>query len=1033
MRTLPFTGLLAAAALLAAPILVAPAAHAAPSETPPPADSASADSGASPSSPGAPDDPEHLPGEAGYGDVVPADLTVPAGSPGADPEATPGPDGRVPHVCAGRKLLHHAHVDAAYVTRVDETFTVTVVDGRKVVKDPNSVCVRLAPDARASDSQEVSRMVVPSGGLFDFIGKPGDIVWRAPQEQIDNWRPVWAGIGAFDTAHEVAQPEGILLDEVKLSIANSSGPGAVEVWRTVGANSLSRGLSSDSSLAPLSLQAGSHGHWNWTFSKAGVYRLDMVASYMSTWSQRTVNSWPSTITWLVGSDDEVGLPAGTTTSLTPIGTTAEQVKEKMIASGELSTEEKPAEPEAPFTQAEARKQIEALFGSAAKAPASPSSPSHYVYKGTFSDDVRDGKPIKRVTLEVSADGTAIPGSPILEIPDSLKQTTAEGDRWVLPASGEHGSLGFDFTGMPSELRSEPAVYSVDTFDGPKGGRYIAGTVADGAMTVALDTTRDPNRGFTAEAAAVPLAHVFTKPGVYTVGFNIETRDKDGNFSYKFRSAHFVVGDAAIAALRAITAENNGEAPAPGPSPDPADPGDPSTPAEPSDPSTPDPATPSDPSHPGDSAIHIITEGHMDQAMSLKDGKAEVFVDDTADPRHPVHRASGTFAYAVPDSTHAKIPAGAKGYDELAAAAPEGVWTLPETQLERIPWVGFSTQRVDYSQLSDKGVEVAMKNFTGPGRLVTGNSSLLEGFTPRLDSTKPDMVLRYLFGSHDHQAFYFTKPGRYATDFVYTAHLADGSTIEKTLHAIFLVGDDAIEKGAEPEPSPDPSPEPSPGPAPNPNPGEALPIDELVAKLNAESHKNWTKPNPGTRKPGESAPAPGASPSTGSPSTGSPSAGSTPSPSAGAGAPSSSIGNPTAAAARLAEGAGQTGTPVTGGSTVSGSLVSSNSAAGAGSTTSASGTTTGSGASGASSADGSQSSGVAGLNFADSSQSGASTTRALAKPAAPVSALLNPERGSASYGSGADWWQWVLVGIGGSGLVGAGAWALLLRRRASGAE
>ncbi|MCW1065459.1 hypothetical protein OJ615_10915, partial [Streptococcus anginosus] len=86
-----------------------------------------------------------------------------------------------------------AHVDAAYVTRVDDTFTVTVVDGRKVVKDPNSVCVRLAPDARTSDSQEVSRMVVPSGGLFDFIGKPGDIVWRAPQEQIDNWRPVWAG------------------------------------------------------------------------------------------------------------------------------------------------------------------------------------------------------------------------------------------------------------------------------------------------------------------------------------------------------------------------------------------------------------------------------------------------------------------------------------------------------------------------------------------------------------------------------------------------------------------------------------------------------------------------------------------------------------------------------------------------------------------------------------------------------------------------------------------------------------------------
>lgn len=1000
MRTLPFTGLLTAAALLATPILVAPTAHATPSETVSPTDYASGPTNAeaSPSSPGAPDDPEHLPGEAGYGDLVPADLTVPAGSPGADPEATPGPDGRVPHVCAGRKLLHHAHVDAAYVTRVDQTFTVTVVDGRKVVKDPNSVCVRLAPDARSSDSQEVSRMVVPSGGLFDFIGKPGDIVWRAPQEQIDNWRSVWAGIGAFDTAHEVAQPEGILLDEVKLSIANSSGPGAVEVWRTVGTNSLTRGLSSDPSLAPLSLQAGSHGHWNWTFSKAGVYRLDMVASYTSTLSQRAVNSLPSTITWLVGSDDEVGLPEGTTTSLTPIRTTAEQVKEKMIASGELSTEETPAEPEPPFTQAEARKQIEALFGSAAKAPASPSSPSHYVYTGSFKDDVRAGMPIKRVTLEVSANGKPVPGEPILEIPDSLKQTTADGDRWVLPASGEHGSLGFDFTGMPADLRSGPAVYSVDTFDGPKGGRYIAGTVTDGAMNVTLDTTRDPNRGFTVDAAAVPLAHVFTKPGVYTVGFNIETRDKDGNFSYKSRSAHFVVGDAAISALRAITAENNGETPSPSPSPNPADPGadaPPSGGAQPSNPSTPDP---------GDSAIHIITEGHMDQAMSLKDGKAEVFVDDTADPRHPVHRASGTFAYAVPDSTHAKIPAGAKGYSELAAAAPEGVWSLPETQLEGIPWVGFSTQRVDYSQLSSKGVEVAMRNFTGPGRLVTGISSLFEGFTPRLDSTKPDMVLHYLFGSHDHQAFYFTKPGRYSTDFVYTAHLADGSTIEKTLHAIFLVGDEAIKRGAEPDPAP----------APNPEPGAPLPIDELVAKLNAESHQNWTNPNTGTHRPSQ--PAPGTSPSTGSPSTGSPSA--------SASTPASLIGNPTAAGARLGEGAGQTGTPVSGGSTAAGALLSSNSAAGAGAASSDSD------ASGASSADGSQSSGVEGLDFADSAQSGASTTRALAKPTAPVSALLNPERGSASYGSGSDWWQWVLVGICGSGLVGAGAWALLLRRRAS---
>ena len=83
-------------------------------------------------------------------------------------------------------------------------------------------------------------------------------------------------------------------------------------------------------------------------------------------------------------------------------------------------------------------------------------------------------PIKRVTLEVNANGKSIPGEPILEIPDSLKQTTTDGDRWVLPASGEHGSLGFDFTQMPADLRSGPAVYSIDTSTAPRAAATSRG-------------------------------------------------------------------------------------------------------------------------------------------------------------------------------------------------------------------------------------------------------------------------------------------------------------------------------------------------------------------------------------------------------------------------------------------------------------------------------------------------------------------------------------------------------------------------------
>ncbi|MCI7671956.1 MAG: choice-of-anchor M domain-containing protein [Schaalia hyovaginalis] len=986
MRIHSPAALLVGAALLLAPLASAPAARAESPESDAPALAA-----------------EHKPGQAGVGDLLPADLTVPAGSSAADPTATPGADGRVAHACAGRKILHHSHVDAAYATRIKGELAMTVIDGQQVLDDPASVCIRLAPDARSSDGREVSRMVIPSQpkGLFDFLGKPGDIVWNAPQELVDNWRPVWAGIGAFDVHHENSLPEGVLLDEISIQITGVSGPGRVEVWRTVGSDSLSRGLSSDPSLAPLKLRIGSHGHWNWSFTQAGVYRLTMVASYLPKDGGERVVSRPTTVTWLVGSDAEVGLPEGTTTSLTPVSVSAEQVRDQPSGSGAPSaggttggSDPAPAAPAADTTSVdEARAQINTLFRRPQYIPAPPSAPQNYVYAASMTDAQRNGKTIKAVELTVTRDGAPTSDAPILEVPDSLRQKTEIGEAWVLPASGPNGSLGYDFTKMPAELRSQPIVFDVAVFSGPKEGRYIAGTIADGKMTTLHDTvTRAARKNHTNDPKALPLAHVFTKPGVYKVEYSISADDVAKNHSYASRVAYFVVGDAAIRALKEIDAEKKQPTPAPDA---PSQSGGTSGSKDPVSPSA--PAEGETSGGAAASPLHLITEGHMDQALALKDGKAQVFVLDTVDPRKPVTRESGTFAYAVPDRTHAMIPGTAKGYEELRAAAPKGVWSLPETQIEGIPWVGFSTERVDYSALGPAGVTVRLANFTGPGRLITGNTSLFDGFVTRLDSLKPDTAISYRFGSHDHQAFYFTAPGRYATDFVYTAHLKDGTSVDKTLRAVFLVGDAAIAKnvagGAAPAPG-------SASGSASSGRGRLLPIDELVASLNAAARAESSG--------GASTPAAPAA-STGAQAASSP----IPLPTSAhpiLGAPSPQGGTVTQAAG------GASPAPVSSGATASSSASAPSGASGSSAVSGTLVSASGSGEDGA----------AEGLSFEEGTGEG--SIRALSKADSPVSALLNPERGSAASPSSA-WWSWILVGIGISAFIGVGGWAFFVRRRA----
>lgn len=281
------------------------------------------------------DKPQHKPGDPSDNPTVPKDTI--------DPRT-----GKT-HVCAGKKLLYQAHVDALYGTYRDGKLAVMVVDGMAVT-NPEDVCIRLAPDAD-NEGKEVSRLVVPEGDTYSFLGKPGDILWHAPQlvDTWNGWRPVWAGAGAFDPHHEYEVPQNFVNDEVKFSLVGADKPGNVEMFfYRYALEKAENYISTKNGPTHFTYEVGAHGHFGWTFSKAGQYTFTWQVSTETTDGKKLVSE-PTPITWLVGSDEEVGLPEGTTKNLNPIKKSAEDQRAELFPDGVGSDEEdgKPGDSENP--------------------------------------------------------------------------------------------------------------------------------------------------------------------------------------------------------------------------------------------------------------------------------------------------------------------------------------------------------------------------------------------------------------------------------------------------------------------------------------------------------------------------------------------------------------------------------------------------------------------------------------------------------------------------------------------------------------
>ena len=474
--------------------------------------------------------------------------------------------GKIDHPCAGRKLLYHSHNDALYGTYKNDKLTVMAVDGQQVT-DQEKVCFRLAPDADA-DGNDVSTLTVPEDGSLDFLGEPGSTVWAAPQsaDWTDSWRPIWSGLGAFDPAHEAGEiPDNFVDDVMHFDLVEMDGPGDVNVFFSSRVGDPERLFSSnDEEMRTITYDVGGHGHFTWTFSQPGIYKM--------TWQGRAElkgggveRSEPVTQYWLVGDDATVGLPEGTTTDLRTPNTTEETTAASPTTSAKPSPKPAPRPTSSTASQSTSR-------------PTSTTAPTPTSTGSAAAEDRRKLIEAGHMAMALAAEGSSIgavliddsdphnqakreSGSFIFAVPDAAKKTLPEGAResfpeppeemWILPQAQEKNLpwLGFSTTRVGAGALSQGSKVTVSMRDVSGPGRIYTWHEDLRGLRVELDS------GDASKQLEYPVnAHDhqgfgFTEPGAYTATFTFSGTSADGKDFSEDMVATFAVGDEAVTAAR----------------------------------------------------------------------------------------------------------------------------------------------------------------------------------------------------------------------------------------------------------------------------------------------------------------------------------------------------------------------------------------------------------------------------------------------------------------------------------------------------
>jgi surface-anchored protein len=218
-------------------------------------------------------------------DVLPGDGTTPTSS---SPSDSAGPsDSTTPTVSAPTAhVIDNGHIDLA-ARPVDGKLQFQIKEGTAQAYEwyePDEVVLHVKPSAmrRITEGHE-------------FLGTVGDPVWWLPIQQVDGL--VWPGWNTEQYA--AADVDGDItyrLDAVR-------GPGAVAMFHSGSLGSADITFNSGDGLPDsYPLTPNRHSHFNWTFTKEGVYRTTFTVG--ATLSDGRKVSDTGTIAWVVGDDTD---------------------------------------------------------------------------------------------------------------------------------------------------------------------------------------------------------------------------------------------------------------------------------------------------------------------------------------------------------------------------------------------------------------------------------------------------------------------------------------------------------------------------------------------------------------------------------------------------------------------------------------------------------------------------------------------------------------------------------------------------------
>lgn len=216
------------------------------------------------------------------------------------------------------------------------------------------------------------------------------------------------------------------------------------------------------------------------------------------------------------------------------------------------------------------------------------------------------------------------------------------------------------------------------------------------------------------------------------------------------------------------------------SPAPANP-EPSAPA----PTSPAPsAQPSTPGTPGNQCVPgkidgrtKISHGHLDIQATLKDRQLSVGLRDDSgiiDADSTV-RPLDSVVWTVSENAR-RVRTERMADEKLNFMGPVGTafYGLPQTQQSGLPWPGYNTQDIDYSQLRGPvRLHVVPKVMPEGARFGMFTESL-NGADVLLDSTTGKTTIDIDYATHAHANWVFSEPGQYMFDVHYSATLADGT-------------------------------------------------------------------------------------------------------------------------------------------------------------------------------------------------------------------------------------------------------------------